>query len=243
MSFLIPKFTDVVVRSLNVRAEMHGKDPVPAVDIGFTLTSANDFLDMIDPGLKRALYRAEQDGEETEPELEGVEPISDLRALRATSLRMPLKLNREYVGRNLVIDYGTGGKSNIELFGDINEISVDAKEGGSTDTHFRFQASGIKDRALGTLGTLVKHTVKITCLSSEEAGGTAPIGGTEDKGPNPFKYSVKDGKTVDNNPAPSGDKGDGPTATDIFAAGGSAEPAKAKAEGEKLPKKKPAAKK
>lgn len=212
MSFTLEKFTTVTLRSLNVRAEMHGKDPVPAVDIGFTLTGSNDLLDLFDPGLKAALYRAERDDDEdTEDELPGIEPVSDLRVLRSPSLSMPLKLNCEYLGRNLVIDYGLGGKSNLELHGDLNEFRLDAKQGGSSEIQFRFQASGPTDKAIGKLGSLIKHDVKITVMSSAQADGT------QEKLPGTSPTQVGAPATgSEQTPPLTNDKG--PSATDIFTA-------------------------
>ena len=211
MSFTLEKFTTVTLRSLNVRAEMHGKDPVPAVDIGFTLTGSNDLLDLFDPGLKAALYRAEREDDDADEELPGIEPVSDLRVLRSPSLAMPLKLNCEYLGRNLVIDYGLGGKSNLELHGDLNEFRLDAKQGGSSEIQFRFQASGPTDKAIGKLGSLIKHDVKITVMSSAQADGT------QERLPGSSPTQVDTPPQGVNPKGPSSDDG-GPSATDIFAA-------------------------
>lgn len=212
MSFQLPTFTPVTLAHLNVRAEMRGTDPVPAVDMKFVLTAPNSILDQFDAGLKSVLYKP-ADGEDEQPELDGVDPASSMPALRSTSIEMPINLNKDYLGRNLVVDFGLGGKSNIELSGcDVDNFKVNCMEGGSVEISFRVQASGLDDRSLGTLGTLVKHDVKITLMSSPEADGTQEkLPGTD--APNPFKFSVVEGGGIkDNNPA------DAPTAGDAFAA-------------------------
>lgn len=170
--FQLPTFTGVTIRSLNVRAEMHGQDPVPAVDIGFRLTGSNKLLNMLDPKLRTAFYK--RPGEEPpEPELEGIDPVDELPELRVQHVKFPIKISREFPGRIVVIDFGLGGKSNIELSSaDVNDFSATFHDGGSVDIDFRAQASGISDKVLGKLGMLVRHEVSITVMSSAAADGT-----------------------------------------------------------------------
>lgn len=236
MSFQLPKFTTVLLRSLNVRAEMHGSDPVPAVDIGFRLVGSNDLLLMFDRGLKPAFYvPVTNDG--AEPELDGIDPLTSMPQLRSTSIDMPISLIRDYIGVNLVLDYGLGGKSNIELFGDLDNFKVNMKEGGTVEIDFRFQSSGIKDGPLGKLGGLIKHDVKITLMPSAEADGTQErVPGTS-----PFKYTAGPGGIVDNNPPKDKD------ATDLFVEGSkpdkTGDAGRRQANAKKPAAKKPAAKK
>lgn len=210
MSFQLPKFTSVLLRSFSARAEMHGSDPVPAVDLGFRLVGSNDLLLMFDRGLKSAFY-VPVSNNGAQPELDGIDPLTSMPKLRSTSIDMPIGLIREYVGLNLVLDYGLGGKSNIELFGDANNFKVNMEEGGKVEVDFRFQSSGIKEGPLGKLGALIKHDVNITLMPSAEADGTQEkIPGTS-----PFKYTAGPGGIVDNNPPKGKD------ATELFAEGGS----------------------
>jgi len=197
MTFAIHNFSTVQVRSVNIRSEMRGQDAVPAMDITFVWTTSNRVLDLFDPHLRQAMYcKARTEG--AEPELESVDPISELPELRSPSLAMPIKLNREYLGRNIAIDYGLGGKSNIELGGaDVNDFSADCKEGGSVDLKFRAQISGVDAAVLGKVGALVRHNVKITLLASEEASGEkqVKIPGADTKKPESFSAgagTVKD---------------------------------------------------
>lgn len=204
MNFTLENLTTVLLRSVNIRAENFGKDPVPAVDIGFRLVGSNALLTMFDPGLRSALYKPAS-GPDDQPELDGVDPASDLPALRSTSIEMPIQLNREYLGRNLVIDYGLGGKSNIELGSvEVNSFKVNCKEGGTVEIDFRAQASGLKDVALGKIAALVKHDVKITLVSSPTADNTQEkLPGAE----TPFKFSAAEGGGItDNNPEPGAKK-------------------------------------
>lgn len=197
MAFTLEKFTSVLLVSVNIRAEMHGQEPVPAVDMKFRLVGSNNLLGMFDTGLKSVLYKPVA-GPDDEPELDGIDPSTDMPELRSASIEMPIGLNKEYLGRNLVLDYGLGGKSNIELAAcDVNNFRVNCKEGGTVEIDFRVQASGVDEKALGKLGSLVKHDVKVTLLASSEADGTQE----QVPGISPFKFTVPaEGGIVDNNP-------------------------------------------
>lgn len=214
MNFTLPTFTSVLIRSINIRAEMNGKEPKPAVDIGMRLVGSNRLLDMFDLGLRPAFYRPATVDEGKQSELEGVDPATDTPELRTTSLEMPVALIREYLGRDVVIDYGLGGKHNISLSTcDVNAFKANMKEGGTVEIDFRVQVSDVNEKALGKLGGLVKHDVLVTIMSSPEADGTQEkLPGTE--APNPFKFSVVEGGGIkDNSPADPA-----PTAGDAFAA-------------------------
>lgn len=201
MAFSIEKFTTVQLVHVSVRAEMHGQEPVPALDIKFRLVGSNNLLSMFDSGLKSVLYKAVS-GPDDEPELDGIDPTTDMPELRSASIEMPISLNREYLGRNLVIDFGLGGKSNIELTScDVDTFKINAKEGGTVEIDFRVQASGVDEKALGKIGGLVKHDVKITLLASAEADGTLE----KVPGTTPFKFTVPpEGGIVDNSPTEGG---------------------------------------
>jgi hypothetical protein len=175
MSFAIEKFTPALLRSVNIRAEMHGNEPVPAADLYFVLTGSNDVLDQFDTGLKGIFYMPAS-GKSKTPELPGVEAVTSMPQLRSTSIEMPVPLSREYLGRNLVIDFGLGGKSNIELSAcDVNNFKVSCQEGGTVETTFRVQASGLDEKTLGKISSLVKHEVKITLVASEASDNTQEV--------------------------------------------------------------------
>lgn len=172
MSFTLPTFTTVLVKSVNIRAEVHGKEKVPAADIGFRLTCSNRVLSMFDGGLLVGLYKPTNEDDD-QPDLDGVEPISERPMLRCPSIAMPIDLSREYVGRDIVIDYGMGGSSNLNLNTcTIGAFKVDAKEGGTVDIDFRAQVSHLDPETLGALGCLVKHDVLMTLMSSPQSDNT-----------------------------------------------------------------------
>lgn len=169
--FSFPTFTPASVKSMNCRAEMHGTDPVPAIDLGLRITGTNEMLRMFGVGWLIGHYVPADSDVDEEPELDGIEALSPRPKLRFAAGRIDIP-TAEYSGVTLVIDYGLGGKSNIELFGDANKFSADLKDGGSIVLDFRFQVSGVKDSVIGKLGSLVRHDVQITALRSAEADGT-----------------------------------------------------------------------
>ncbi len=177
--FAFSTLTPATIQSMNVRSENHGSDHVPAIDLGLMVTGSNEMLRMFGVGWLVGHYIPADAENDDEPELDGIDPLTPRPKLRFQAGKIDIPL-AEYVGVNLVIDYGIGGKSNIELFGDANKFKADLKDGGSIDLFFRFQASGLKGNVIGKLGELIKHGVKITALRSAEADGTQEkIPGTE----------------------------------------------------------------
>lgn len=171
--FSFSKFTEAEVKSLNVRAELHGKDFVPAIDLGLRITGSNRMLLMFGLGRYFGHYvpaDAAADEEPPQAELDGIEPVSDRPKLRFDAGQITIP--NEYKGVNVTIDYGSGGKSNIELFGNVNVLKADLHDGGSIDLQLRFQASGVDDKVIGKLGGLVRHKIQFTALRSAEADGT-----------------------------------------------------------------------
>lgn len=175
MTFQIENFTDALIRGVNPRAEMHGNDPVPAADISVRIVVPNTFLDLLSPVLRTMLYKP-ADGSSAQQDLAGVEAISDTPMLRSDMLEQPIRLKTEVVGRNLEIDYGTGGKSNIVLpTCNVNEFKANCMDGGSVELGFRIQASGINEKTMGKLATLIRHEVKLRLTVSEEASAQASL--------------------------------------------------------------------
>ena len=75
---------------------MHGDDEVPAVSINVEIETANTLLDLIDPQIRQALYKAKP--EET-PELPGVDASTPV--LRCNSIDR-VKLTTAHEGWTLV---------------------------------------------------------------------------------------------------------------------------------------------
>lgn len=163
MAFEFLTLTKCKLSSVNVRSEKHGPELVPAVDLKLSVDSSNDILDKFHPDLKQSLFFKAQEEDGTQDELDGIDPVTNLPNLRFSRLEGPLKWNTTGSGYELMIDYGLGGASNLNLYGcEINNFSFSPKEGGTVEVKFRVQISEIEEHLIGKLAMLVEHDVHIT---------------------------------------------------------------------------------
>lgn len=171
MTFELLTTTAAKIDSVNNRAEMRGKEAHPAVDLRISFDSPNSVLSMFDGWLLTMLYhKAGPDAPQpVQDDLEGIEQVSDAPNLRMPLLASPLRWGKDYTGYELTIDYGLGGKSNVELTDcAINSVQIAPKEGGTVTITFRVQCSnGLTERVLGKLAALVQHDVHILLKAPE----------------------------------------------------------------------------
>lgn len=166
--FELTTATKAKLSSVNVRAELHGKEPVPAADFKFTVDAANEVLSEFHPMLRAFLYAKSEASESPQGSLDGVAPVSDLTALRFPKLA-PLAWMVDQAGMTLTVDYGLGGESNIELSDcTATDFSIKAKEGGTVELTFKVQKSHPDERAMAKLCGLVKHDVHIILTAPEQ---------------------------------------------------------------------------
>lgn len=152
--FALPAGTAVLMSSFNVRSELHGKDHVPAVDIGITATLPNTALDSLAPPLREMLYRAlEADERVPQPELDGVEPVTSTPLLRLDDLE-PIKLTKKLAGYTATIPWGLDRTIQLQVCG-VDKFVVDALQGGSIELSFRIQARNVEGDDLGRLGLML----------------------------------------------------------------------------------------
>lgn len=151
--------TAVKLGHVNLRAEKHGEQSAPAIDVKFVRQAANDALAMLHPGLKDALYfRDEQT--EAQGQIDGVPEIApNLRFPKLGSLAWDL----EMTGCSVVVDYGLGEGSNISLSDcKVNNFRIEMSEGGTTDITFRVQTSNFPSGALDKLAGKLGQETQIT---------------------------------------------------------------------------------
>lgn len=152
--------TAVKLGHVNLRAEKHGEQSAPAIDVKFVRQAGNDALAMLHPGLKDALYfRDEQT--EAQGQIDGVPEITpNLRFPKLGSLAWDLEMS----GCRVVIDYGLGDElSNIVLADcKVNNFRIEMSEGGTTDITFRVQTSNFPSGALDKLAGKLDQETKIT---------------------------------------------------------------------------------
>jgi hypothetical protein len=73
------------LRNVNLRAEIHGDDTVPACDLKIGLTLGGDFLNILEPGLKEFVFK---------PEAEKIGLLSQLIAHEITLTLTPPLINQ-----------------------------------------------------------------------------------------------------------------------------------------------------
>lgn len=168
--FQLSTSTEVRVASVTNRIEKHGDEDTPAVSLGLELTDANTTLDLIDPKIREALYKA-VDGQD---QLPGVEPATPVLRCNAFDRHT---LATAYEGWTLSVDDGVD-ESNPMVFGSVkvDKFSVEAKQGGSIVMRFRCGTSDVDAEKLGKLAMHNGQLIWITLAAPKP--GAAPIDGT-----------------------------------------------------------------
>ncbi len=182
--FVLESMTPVRLSNFNARAEKHGSDHVPAVDINFTLDAQNSILSYFDGHLLSALYHKSAANEPpTQGELDGVPAVADMPNLRFPKLA-PLRWAHQLAGYRLEIDYGLGEGSNLELDEcNVGKFVLEPKEGGTVEVKFQVQCnSGLTERIMGKLMLLIGQEVDITLTAPEVRPAAEVAPATETKG-------------------------------------------------------------
>lgn len=157
------------VRSVTNRSEKHGDAEVPAVDLHLALDRPSTDLAMFGPRLRGALFWRDPD-QNPEDLLDGIDPMLELPNLKAPELKGPFKLTAEYVGAEVVIDYGLGGPSDIVLeVAKVNRLKVEPKEGGSVTLTLRVQAAHIDEKIAGRLAMLLHRETRVSITAARAA--------------------------------------------------------------------------
>lgn len=127
----------VVLAHLNVRPEKHGDENVGGADLKITFTGSNGLLSEFHPSLRSFMYKAEESGQETL-----VPDVEALTVRRFGDLIGTLRLKHELKGATVVIGFGLGGSSDIELDTvDVDHFAVEIMEGGSVAASFRVKCN------------------------------------------------------------------------------------------------------
>lgn len=140
--------------SVNPRAELHGEDKKPAVDLKFEVAADNGVLANFGADLRSSLY--------TLPDAQ--EDLIDPE--RLTKLKYPkmsgFKWEQEGVGYTAEIDYGLGGDSNIVLEDlKVDGFRIQPMEGGTVIVSFRAIAHP-DEGDMGRICSLIQRDVELT---------------------------------------------------------------------------------
>lgn len=179
----------VKLAHINIRTEKHGEEDVQAVDVKFERVGANTMLDDIAPGLRTALYREGEAGDQAD----AFNGTDGLVALRFPSIEMPLKLDGDYPGYSLEIDTGMGLQETLKLKGVFKKNRVTALAGGSctheftVSTHPTAEQVGRLYEAAGnectlTLSAPAPFWPRAESGDSEDGPAGFPWDGAEDTG-------------------------------------------------------------
>ncbi|WP_063588375.1 hypothetical protein [Achromobacter ruhlandii] len=118
---------------INVRTERHGEEPAGAADLKISFTDGNGVLSEFHPVLRSFLYKQEESPDQAEM------PVGEaLTVRRFGDLIEKLRLKHELVGAKVLIGFGLGGASDIELDpADVDGFAAEIMEGGSVVITFR----------------------------------------------------------------------------------------------------------
>lgn len=126
----------VKLANLNPRAEKHGEDTKPALDLKIEATCPSSVLIHFHHELRQHLFKKDDN-----PDL--VDQVTEGDGL--TQLRYPkmgaIKWDWEGQGYTAEVDYGLGGDSNIVLHDvKVDHFTIEAMNGGSVSLCFRIIA-------------------------------------------------------------------------------------------------------
>ena len=157
MTFELTEYNEAHVATVTNRTEKHGDEDVPAVSLALSITDANTILDLIDPKLRHALYRAVDESQGELPDVEGSTPV--LRCNSIDRVDLPTKLG----GWTLELDEGIDGAENPMSFGGckLDKFKAEPKQGGSVVLSFRVGTSDVDAERLGKLAVHAKQSVWI----------------------------------------------------------------------------------
>ena len=160
--FQITEFTEAHLSTFTKREETHGDEKVPAITVGLKIEAPNTLLDVIDPSIRHALYKAVDDQEQ----LPGVEPATPV--LRCNSFEKH-SLTTAHEGWTLCVDDGIDETEPMSFGGcKVDRFVVAAMQGGSIELSFRIGTSDVDADRLGKLGIRHGHAIWITLKAPEK---------------------------------------------------------------------------
>ena len=162
------KKQQVKLIDVNLRAELHGEEPVPAADLKIEMTASNDTLAEFHPTLKWSLY--DKNGQDLVDKV-NKDSVTKQRYPAMSGFSWDLSLEHQAVKIHV-----PGSKEDI-VFGDckVDAFRIDPKDGGSVDITFRVQLHP-QEKQVGKLHTILKKAVEITLDEDEDAMPEEPKG-------------------------------------------------------------------
>lgn len=136
---------DADITSVTARTEKHGEEDVPAISLGFKITTANTILDALSPTLRTTLY-TRPEGQEDLPGVESTTPLLRTKGIDEVKLAGTLE------GWTLTVDHGIDDSSAIVLGScKVDKFRCVPKEGGTVELLFRVGTSDASPEDAGLL--------------------------------------------------------------------------------------------
>jgi hypothetical protein len=169
------------ITSVNPRREKHGKEGKPGFDIKFTIHTANTTLDCLQKGLKEALYRKVQKGEQ----LDAFTGAGDLVAPRFPNME-PVKLDIELEGFEIAITGGLEASPTTDLIDvKLDGFTIDPIEGGSAKIDFSAHvptSESVIDELAECIDWWMYDKVIVTLVPPSEQSATGEAANDSDGG-------------------------------------------------------------
>lgn len=165
--FEFQQVTPVHLTNVNSRREKHGDENVPAMDLSMRLEGSNELLNLLDDRLRVALYfnAAATDGQMAMPEVLAVLPNLRHAILHKREFKFAKGVRAK--GYRLMLDYGLGGDSNVDLADvTVTGWEFECMEGGSVVLRWSVQCAGeqLTSDVRGMLTGLIDETVHIQLI-------------------------------------------------------------------------------
>jgi hypothetical protein len=165
----------VKLASVNARAEKHGEDTKPALDLKIEASCPSSVLIHFHPELRQHLFKRDENPDLVDQVVEG----DGLTVLRYSRLGA-LKWDWEGAGYSATVDYGMGGESNIQLQDvKVDHFSFEPQNGGSVAVTFRIIAHP-DSVDVGKLCEFIQRDIELT-LTPPEAKNVHELFGDEPK--------------------------------------------------------------
>lgn len=203
--FEISTLTSVMLDYAKARKENHGDVLVLALDLSVTWNTHNSILDTIMPGLRQMLFTSIPPAQRDKLEAAEQERLdlqaSDLPFVRCADITYPIKIEREWTGHKLRLDYGRGGDADkVVSLCKMKGMEITPIDGGSVELHWKIASSAdISGEMIGIFSELIKQKISIQLLAPTASEEQAVIDASKDgDAPGTEKAKAKSkGKTKD----------------------------------------------
>lgn len=172
--FSLPEFTKVKVLDITVLSQKdRAADANPGVRLNVQADLPNYVLAAFDPALRHALFtKSEAAGgsaKDKRQTLPGVDEISDLPHLTSIARHVKkVSWVEKLTGYSGEIDYGMGGKSNLQLSdASLDNWRFQAKQGGTVATWWSIEMVDVPKLVLAELAMLKSREVPLKLLEPE----------------------------------------------------------------------------